>query len=211
MIQVFTKADYQGYCDRLAAVDRKIKNIVNRFGYPVFWQRTGEFEGLVRIILEQQVSLVSALAVYRKLKSIIDPITPESLIRLKERDFKFCGFSRQKTLYVKILANEILNNHLNMNELSTLPDDIVRQKLIAIKGIGNWTCDIYLLICLNRLDIFPLGDLALIKSMVENKFIHHKPSKTDIQKISEQYKPFRSIFSMIMWHTYIGEHNIKLD
>lgn len=210
MIPIFTKTDYQTYCNALAAKNKKIKNMIEKFGYPPFWQRPCGFEGLVRIILEQQVSLASALAVYNKLKTMIDPVTPQYLIRLTDSDFKACGFSRQKTLYVKNLASEILNNHFDPDTLSTLPDEMVREKLLSIKGIGNWTCDIYLLLCLNRLDIFPIGDLAIIKSMVENALIHHNPSKSDIQKISDRCKPLRSIFSMILWHAYLVERMIKV-
>lgn len=209
MIQVFTPSDYHQHCDTLASADKKIAQIITTFGYPVFWERAGGFEGLVRIILEQQVSLASALAVYRKLKQLVDPVTPEGLIRLNETDFKSCGFSRQKACYVKILANEILNHRLDLAAISRLPDDEVRRQLIAIKGIGRWTCDVYLLFCLNRLDIFPRGDLALINSMVENQLINEHPSKTDIQKISSRAKPFRSIFAMILWHAYICKRNIN--
>lgn len=211
MIQRFTASNYKDYCDRLAATDKNIQKIIKTFGYPIFSPRPGGFDGLVRIILEQQVSLRSALAVYKKLKSLIDPVTPEKLIRLEESDFKSCGFSRQKTNYVKILADEILGKRLDLSVMSTLPEKVVREKLIAVKGIGNWTCDVYLLFCLNRLDIFPIGDLALVKSMVENQFIEKSPSKAEIQRVSEQYKPLRSIFAMILWHAYIVKRNIQLE
>lgn len=203
MIQRFTASNYKDYCDRLAASDKNIQKIIKTFGYPLFSPRPPGFDGLVRIILEQQVSLASALAVYKKLKSLIDPVTPEKLIRLEESDFKRCGFSRQKARYVKILADEILKKRLDLTIISTLPDTEVREKLIAVKGIGNWTCDVYLVFCLNRLDIFPNGDLALIKSMVENQLICAKPSKAEIQRVSKLYKPLRSILAIILWHAYI--------
>lgn len=209
MIEVFTRSNVQSYCDALAEGNEKIQQMIHRCGYPFLGERTGGFEGLVRIILEQQVSLASAFAVYRKLKRIMDPLTPEGLVRLSEDDFKSCGFSRQKTRYVKILANEILSGRLDPALLSSLPDDQVRQQLTAVKGIGNWTCDVYLLFCLNRLDIFPAGDLALIKSMVENELIRPAPSKADIEKISSRYSPLRSILAMILWHAYLTDRNIQ--
>ncbi len=210
MIRIFTKSNYQSYCDDIASSDKQLKQIIQKFGYPPFWGRKPDFEGLVRIILEQQVSLASAFAVYKKVKSIIDPLTPERLIKLTDGELKSCGLSRQKTLYVKILAEEILDNRLDLDELLKVPNDVVRQKLIAIKGIGNWTCDIYLLMCLNRLDVFPVGDLALIKSMIDNKLIDSKSSKIDIKDKTEQYKPLRSILAMILWHAYIVERKIKM-
>lgn len=210
MIPVFTKSNYKAYCDRLAAGDIAIEKMIDTFGYPLFSQRPAGFEGLVMIILEQQVSLTSARSTYRKLKKTLYPITPEGIIRLADDRLKSCGFSRQKIRYVKILAHEILNHDLDLAVLSELSDDRVRERLTAIKGIGIWTCDVYLLFCLNRLDIFPVGDLALMKSMVENKLIHQNPSRADIQNRSLRCKPFRSVFAMILWHSYIRAHHIKL-
>lgn len=208
MIQRFTASNYKNYCDRLAETNKKIQKIIKTFGYPLFSPRSAEFDGLVRIILEQQVSVASALAVYKKLKALINPVTPEKLICLEEGDFKSCGFSRQKTRYVKILANEILEKRLDLTKISTLPDTEVKEKLITVKGIGNWTCDVYLLFCLNRLDVFPIGDLALVKSMVENQLIDKNPSKTEIQKVSERHKPLRSILAIVLWHAYIAKRKL---
>lgn len=206
----FSIKTYKRFCDDLAKTDICIKNIISVYGYPPFWERRKDFEGLVRIILEQQVSLASALAVYKKLKSLIDPVTPKNLLDLTDDELKSCGFSRQKISYVRILADEILSNGLDLDQLQKQPDEIIRKRLIAIKGIGPWTCDIYLLLCLNRLDIFPIGDLALIKSMQETGFLDHKPSKEEALSIASRFKPYRSIFAILLWYAYIKKHNIKI-
>jgi DNA-3-methyladenine glycosylase II len=122
-----------------------------------------------------------------------------------------CGFSRQKMDYVKNLAHAILENTLDLDQLSQEPDHAVRDRLIQIKGIGNWTCDIYLLMCLNRLDIFPMGDLALINSMKENGIIGKKSSKSIIKTAANRFKPLRSVFAMILWHAYLRKRNMKSE
>lgn len=207
---IFSKSTLPEYCDLLAGKDGRIQQIIDTVGYPPYWERRTDFEGLVRIILEQQVSLASAFSVYHKLKKIIDPITPQKLIRLSDEELKSCGFSRQKSSYVRILADEILSNGLDLNKLKTKSDHDIREQLIKIKGIGHWTCDVYLLLGLKRLDLFPTGDLALIKSMSENGFIHAKPSKEEVLQVADQFKPCRSIFAFILWHAYIVRHRIKV-
>ncbi len=210
VINVFTQENYKDFCDQLAQKEKNIYQILKRYGYPPIWKREKGFGSLVRIILEQQVSLASALAVYKKLKKNLQAITPENIIQMTETDFKLCGFSQQKTAYVNNLAYEILEKGLDLDQLNRESDEIVRKKLIKIKGIGNWTCDVYLLMCLNRLDIFPIGDLALINCMKENGIIGQKPTKEEILKVTERFKPFRSVFAMILWHAYLEKRNAKI-
>lgn len=208
---VYSNSTLSDYCDLLADKDHRIKQILDTFGYPPFWERRTDFEGLVRIILEQQVSLASALAVYKKLKDRVGPITPERLMPLSDETFKSCGFSRQKTRYVRILAEEVQFNGLNLEHLQTEKEITIRDRLIRITGIGQWTCDIYLLLCLNRLDIFPTGDLALVKSMVENHFFDQPPAKEEILALTQAFKPYRSIFAILLWHSYIIRHKINIS
>lgn len=202
-ILVFNRENYRKLCDQLALKEEGVCTILDRYGYPPLLEREKGFEGLVKIILEQQVSLASALAVYNKLKKKIHLVTPENITNLTDADFKSCGFSRQKTSYVNHLAHEVLENGLDIVQLSNETDETVRKRLIKVKGIGNWTCDVFLLMCLNRLDIFPIGDLALINSMKENGLINRQSSKEKIVNVIKKFKPFRSIFAMILWHAYI--------
>jgi len=124
---VFTRENYKGFCDQLTQKDEHVYNILNRFGYPPLWEREKGFKGLVRIILEQQVSLASALSVYKKLKKITSIVSPQNMINMADTDLKLCGFSRQKTAYVKNLAHEILEKDLDLEQLSHKTDGEVRQ------------------------------------------------------------------------------------
>ncbi|MBU2510397.1 DNA-3-methyladenine glycosylase 2 family protein [bacterium] len=207
----FGKEDLNDLCDLLAAKDKRIKQILIEFGYPPFWHRNPEFQSLVMIILEQQVSLASAFSTFQKLKEKLVDITPENIQKMSDDDFKTCGFSRQKKTYVEGLADEVANDRLNLEQLKSEDAGTIRKKLLKIKGIGNWTVDIYLLSCLHKLDIFPIGDLALIKSMVQAKIIKETDSKEDILRKTEKLKPYRSIFTIIMWHRYIKSNNIQVQ
>lgn len=207
-IPVFSRDNYREYCSRLVEKDEKIEAVVHQYGYPQFRERQAGFEGLVRIILEQQVSLASALAVLKKLKMQVASVTPEHILSLDDGGFKAAGFSRQKQRYVRLLASEIIHGGLDLAALPLLPDEQVRNRLISVTGIGRWTCDTYLLLCLRRLDIFPAGDLALVKSMEENGFLKPAALKKEVEKNARHYRPYRSIFAVLMWHAYIKKRGM---
>ena len=152
--------------------------------------------------------MASAYAAYKKLKEKLVSITPKKIVQLTDEELRICYLSRQKVVYVRELANAILTNHIDLKSFEEKDDDAVRQELIAVKGIGNWTIDIYLLHALQRTDVFPIGDLALVNAI---KMIKGKPlEKEEILKLSTRWKPYRSIATMIFWHYYIKKKNIKL-
>jgi len=202
-IPTFSEADFKHICDQLAKRDPDLASILATHDYPPLWRRTPSFETLVHIILEQQVSLASALAALKKLKEKIGEITPARLVALTNEELKACYFSRQKIVYVKHLACSILNNELDMNALSQMDDDAVRSALTKIKGIGNWTVDVYLMMVLQRRDLFPLGDVALMTSMKEIKKLPKDTSKEKIAGIAAAWKPYQTIAAFILWHAYL--------
>lgn len=207
-MQQFTKENFHALCDELGTKDRYLQNILSEYGYPPFWTRPNTFETLVLTILEQQVSLASAYAAYKKLKEKLSAITPKKIMQLTDEELRSCYLSRQKIIYVRELAKAILTKRINLKNFEAKEDEIVRQELIALKGIGNWTIDIYLLHALQRTNTFPIGDLALVNAI---KMITEKPlTKEDILKLSNKWKPYRSIATMIFWHYYIRKKNIKL-
>lgn len=167
------------------------------------WTRPNSFETLVHFILEQQVSLASALAALEKLRQRIIRITPDRLLQLTDEELRDCYFSRQKTIYVKSLANAVLNGELVLNELETLPDESVREKLIILKGIGHWTIDVYLMFVLRHTDIFPIGDLAVRNAFIAVKGLKKNSSKEEILELAKIWKPYRTIAAMILWHHYL--------
>lgn len=209
MISSFSQQNLNQLCDKLANCDASFSTIISVYGYPPFWGRPNSFESLVHIILEQQVSLASALAALQKLKEKTGEITPETLLVLSDEELKACYFSRQKTVYTRGLAENILNGNLNLDELAALPDDEVRTKLTAIKGIGNWTTDIYLIFILHRTDVFPIGDLAVVQAIKRVKNLPPETSKERLLQIAEAWKPYRTIATMLLWHEYLSRRKVK--
>lgn len=209
MIPTFNESNFYSICDQLAAKDNYLAAVINEYDYPPLWTRPNSFATLVLTILEQQVSLASAFAAYKKLLDRLTTITPENILALSDEELRSCYFSRQKIGYVKGLAQAIVNDDVNLARLYKQPDEVVRTTLKQLKGIGDWTVDIYQMHALQRQDLFPLGDLALINAM---KMLMHldKPTKEELLAIAEPWKPYRTIATMILWHYYIKKKNIKL-
>lgn len=168
------------------------------------WSRPNTFETLVHIILEQQVSLASAKATLEKLRVRITDITPENFLTLDDVELKNCYFSRQKTLYTRNLAEEIVQRGFDLNALEVASDDEVRSALVALKGIGNWTVDVYLMFTLQRADIFPVGDLAAVKAIKRVKQLPADITREEITDIAKKWSPYRTIATMILWHYYLS-------
>jgi len=200
----FSTENFITICDELALFDPDLATIIATYGYPPLWSRENTFESLVHIILEQQVSLASALSALNKLKEYVQEVTPGRILLLTDEELKACYFSRQKAAYVKYLAEAILSGQLNLTELEHLPDEAVRAKLTAIKGIGNWTADVYLMFVLHRADIFPSGDLAAVSAFKKIKGLPKETSKEVLIELAEQWHPYRSIATMLLWHYYLS-------
>ncbi len=210
MISCFTPENFTVHLDALAGKDLRIREIIQSIGYPPFWDRPKGFEGLVRIILEQQVSLSSAFSVFKNLKQETRDLTPETINTMPDDHLRSLGITRQKTRYIKLLAKEISEKRLDLNALETLPDQEIRTRLTALTGIGPWTADIYLIMGMNRLDIFPVGDLALRKAMKALGFARPEDDHPTMEEKAKVFAPYRSMFSYMLWHWYICENKIKV-
>jgi DNA-3-methyladenine glycosylase II len=165
----------------------------------------------VLTILEQQVSLAAAKAAFNKLVEKIKVVTPDKFLQLNDNELQNCYFSRQKIVYTRILANEISSGNLNLKELNKLSEEEIRARLIKLKGIGNWTIDMYLLMSLHYSDIFPPGDLATIKSVYELDLVSPDKSREDIIEYMKKFSPNQSVATYILWHGYIEQRNLKLE
>ena len=206
---IITKQNFCSLCDKLIAKDKNLRSIFKEYGYPPLWTRTASFQTLVHIILEQQVSLASARAAMKKLKSRLGVITPGKLLALSDEELKACYFSRQKIVYAKCLAQAILSKQINLRALATLEDAEIRQQLKTIKGIGDWTVDVYLLFALQRTDVFPLGDLAMVNALKEIKQLPKETRQENLLTLAEPWRPYRSIATMLLWHYYIEKRGIR--
>lgn len=210
MIDVFNEGNFKQRCTALAKKDPHLNAILLQYGHPPMWRRPASFTSLIHIILEQQVSLASAKAALNKLKEKLGTITPEKLLLLSDTDLRACYFSRQKTVYARCLAEALVTKKLQLRKLASLADAAVRTELKKIKGIGDWTVDIYLLFVLQRSDVFPTGDLAMMNAFKEIKQLPKQTSKEEILELAEAWRPHRSLATILLWHHYIKTRNIKL-
>ncbi|WP_142529525.1 DNA-3-methyladenine glycosylase family protein [Pedobacter westerhofensis] len=206
----FTAADYHSICNRLTAMDADLHRVILSYGYPPLWSRPNTFESLVHIILEQQVSLASALAALHKLKAQIQEVTPARLLLLSDEELRACYFSRQKTVYVRYLAEAIVSGQIDLAALAQKENDEIRKELTSLKGIGNWTVDVYLMFVLQRADIFPIGDLAAVNALKKVKSLPVNTTKEEMAAIATQWKPYRTIACMILWHAYLSSRSIRV-
>jgi len=210
VINQFTPSTFHPICDKLAQADEDLAIIINTHGYPPMWSRPNSFETLVHIILEQQVSLASALSALNKLKERVLELTPARVLLLTDEEFRACYCSRQKTSYIKYLAEALLSGQLNLAHFDEMHDEQIRAQLTALKGIGNWTADVYLMFVLQRADIFPIGDLAAVNALKRIKRLPVDITKEEIITIAEQWKPYRTVATMLLWHFYLSSPKNKL-
>jgi len=204
MIKTLNEQNLAEICEGLSKTDPDLAYIFQTFGTPPLWAREASFATLVHIILEQQVSLASAASAFNKLKERLGEITPENVLRLSDEELKSCYFSRQKTVYARELAKAIMDGSLDLESLENLSDAEVKHELKKIKGIGDWTADIYLLMAMLRVDVMPKGDLALHVAWKRLKNLEHAPHSDEFQVIAEKWKPFRAAAARLLWHFYLS-------
>lgn len=173
------------------------------------WTRDNSFETFVHIILEQQVSLASALATLNKLKEKLIDISPEKILTLTDEEMKACFVSRQKSTYIRGVAQALINEEVRLHELEKITNEEIREQLIKLKGIGNWTIDVYLMFVLQRTDLFPIGDLAAVNALKRLKKLESSVTREEIISISENWKPYRTIATMMLWHYYLSTAKIS--
>jgi DNA-3-methyladenine glycosylase II len=199
-----TTATLPGALAELTARDMRLARIVAEFGPPPLWAREPGFPTLLRIILEQQVSLASAQAAFDRLIAIASPLTPERFLELDDATLKTAGFSRQKTRYGRELAGAILSGRLDLDALDALDDEAVRATLITVVGIGRWTADIYLLMAMCRPDAWPAGDLALATAARHALGLASAPGTAELEFIGEAWRPWRAVAARVLWHFYLN-------
>ena len=194
----------------LADADRHLSASVERYGPPPLWSREPSYATLVHLILEQQVSLASAQAAFdRLLAALGGSVQPAAFLRLRDDELRAIGFSRQKTGYARTLATAMIDG-FDLPGLASMPDGEVRRALIAMPGIGPWTADIYLTMCLLRPDVWPHGDLALATSARDVLELDERPTFAQLGEIAERWHPYRAVAARILWHDYLRRRGLPI-
>ena len=180
--------------------DDVLKRIISEFGLPIIQKREEGFASMCHIILEQQVSIASAKAAYEKLVNLVGEVDPFTIHNATDEDLRSCGISRQKTIYLKDVAQRVIRKELSFTSLPMKTEQQIRNELIQIKGVGNWSIDVYLMFCMQSQDIIPLGDIAIKNTLME---LYNCQSEEEMLAISSNWKPFRTLASFIIWHYYL--------
>jgi DNA-3-methyladenine glycosylase II len=189
--------------NHLKKVDSDFKTILrDRDDQINTFKKTGGFEGLISLIVEQQLSVASAKAIFSRVKLICGDFEATTFLRISEEELKATGLSRQKVTYCRNVAEAVVNKTLDFKKLEKMADQEVVAKLVQIKGIGEWTAQCYLMACMKRLDAWPSSDLGLIVAIQKIKKIKERPKSLTIEKIAEPWKPYRSIAALLLWSTY---------
>ena len=209
MIKTLDENNLIAACRKLSKQDEDLGFVFQTYGVPPMWAREAGFATLLHIILEQQVSVASALAAFNQLREKLNgTVTPENLLSLTDAEMKTCYFSRQKTVYARELAAAIVGGNLDLQSFAKLSDEQIKTELKRIKGIGDWTADIYLLMAMRRPDVMPRGDLALHVAWQKLKRLERRPAADEFIQIAERWTPLRSVAARLLWHFYLSAKKI---
>jgi DNA-3-methyladenine glycosylase II len=206
MMPVVTRLDPSTFAEAsalLAEEDDALARVVSTHGLPDFWSRPPGFPTLALLILEQQVSLESGAAVFRRLVTAAGGSGPEHIVRLGADGIRACGVTRQKTEYLIDLAAAVLSGNLDLAGLDSVTEDRARGVLLEMRGVGAWTADAYLLSAQRRPDVFPVGDRALQVGVAEALGLSEVPGGEQLLILAEPWRPVRAVAARLLWHAYL--------
>ena len=182
--------------------DKNIKVLIKKFGRPDFNQGQDYFQSLLRSIVFQQLSGKAAQTIYERLVSLIPKtsnLCPNEVLKLNKDEMRKAGLSFQKINYVRNLADYFENNSLQKKDVEEMTDEEISKELTQIKGIGQWTVDMFLMFTLNRADILPYKDLGIQKGIMKIFKMKKLPSKNEMENCSRKWRPYRTIACWYLW------------
>ena len=199
-----TAASLRSGVDALCDRDADLAAVVDRVGAPPLWGRRPGFPTLIRIVLEQQVSLAAAGTMYERLRRHVGTVTPESIADLGLDGLRQLGLTRQKAAYCHGMADGLLGGRMDLAAIARADDDAGRRALLAVRGLGPWSVDIYYLMALRRPDVWPQGDLALAVGLREVKRLDALPTRDQQHALAAHWRPWRSVAARILWAHYLA-------
>jgi DNA-3-methyladenine glycosylase II len=182
--------------------DSKLRPIIKRVGPCTLRPMADRFSVLVRTIISQQLSTKAALTIGDRLLALVPGgFTPERLGKLRDEQIRSCGISGGKLKSIRDLCARIGGGHLNPDDFPALSDEVLREKLTEVHGIGPWSVDMYLIFCLGRLDVLPVGDLGLRLGVKKAYGLREPPTVARMVEIGEVWRPYRTIGTWYMWRS----------
>ena len=181
-----------------------IDRLIATGGRPPLRRREPGFAGLAAIIVSQQVSVASATAIFGRLQARVAPLEAAQIAGAADDDLRACGLSNGKIRALRALAQAITEGGLDLGGLSNLDAEDAHKALVAVKGVGPWTADIFLLFCLGHPDAFPAGDLALQEAAKLALNLKRRPDAARLERIAERWRPLRGVAARMLWAYYRG-------
>jgi len=171
----------------------------DRVGVPEWRTRQGDYAGLARIIAYQQLSTKAAGTIWGRVEVLLGKVTPKSVLEADFDALRACGLSRPKIAHIQSIATAVQDGSLNLRRVAKASDEAAQAELVAVKGIGPWTADVYLMFCLGRWDVFPHADIGLSESyrMITGERKRHPPKK--FLKTGEKWRPYRGVAAHMLW------------
>lgn len=186
----------------LAAADPVWAGLIAHTGVPRLRRRPGGFAGLASIIVGQQVSVASARAIWERTGGVLGEVTAARLLAASDEELRLCGLSRAKQRALRAAAAAVAEGGLDLAAFGHADADTVRERLVAISGIGPWTADIYILMCLGHRDGFAPGDLALQEAARHAFTLPARPDMRGLQDLAQQWRPWRGVAAHLLWEYY---------
>lgn len=208
-IKMLSDRGLEHACVELSRSHSEMAYVYEKYGRPPMWDRPLGFATLLNIILEQQVSLASAKACFDKLAAYIGEVSPEKLLKLNDIELKAIGFSRQKMTYARHLSEALIERRFDLDVVHRLSDQEAKAEMVKLKGVGEWTSDVYLLMAMLRPDVMPRGDIALHAAYQKITGLEKRPGSDEFLIIAEKWRPFRSVAARLLWHFYLSERAQK--
>jgi DNA-3-methyladenine glycosylase II len=185
------------------AADPVFAAILKEAGPPRFRRRRNGFATLLHVILEQQVSIDAAAAMFRRLAELCRPLSPQRFLELDEASLRACGFSRQKRDYARRCAATVRDGGFDFDRLAAADDAAAFAALCALKGIGRWSAEIYMLFALGRADVWPAADLGLQLAVGDRLGLERRPDEAALRRVGEAWRPWRSVAACLFWQSYL--------
>ena len=202
MHTIDTAADIAAAVAALARAEPRFGTIAASAGMPAVRRRSGGFAGLVRIVVDQQISLAAGAAIWGRLEARLAPFEAADVLAASDEALRACGLSAGKIRTLRAIAAAAAAGSLDFERLQSLPDEEARAMLTALHGIGPWTADIYLLTCLGRPDVWPVGDLALQAAAAAAFGLPERPTASHLQRLGEPWRPWRAVAARLLWAHY---------
>jgi DNA-3-methyladenine glycosylase II len=199
---IHTEADLAAALAELLALDPRFAALLAISGPPQLRRRSGGLEGLVRIVMGQQLSTASADAIWGRLRAAYEPFDHRALLRARIAKLQRVGLSGPKIKTVKAIARAIEDGVIDFAALETMAADEAHAALTAVHGIGPWTTDIYLMFCLGHADAWPAGDLALQEAARLAFDLPKRPSVKEMIALAERWRPLRGVAARVLWAYY---------